>query len=774
VDVSGVRVEFRDGDQRSVVEVDRLKVGQYTLRSDDQVVPVALDLHWDGRPIAGSFEVRFDGGTPGVAGSLVTGLLDLAQAQRLARLEPQVIGEVEFDGRVAWDGDRAEVEGTVAATRLQYQIGGRGVSIQTLAMPAFRLDLDLEPGLEAELHIEQPLTADTWQWSADGQGVFGEGGTLKARVVFQRGGVVQTDDVLFQASQLAWNDKGRSLAIEALQMAGRASQQLRGDAVLPGMALTASLGRLQYADVASALELEVEGLSATDATLSADGEGPLRRFAAQLASGPVTVRQGDTALQVESFRTASGGMVSLDSYQVDSDVAVQSLSVATPALSNGPLSLDGLELDGLAITERIMADDVRLRGIALPGGLEETALRVAGVDVKGPDFDPAANRLTIGDITIDGLQTAVIRDQAGTWRHVMTPADAAAETRPSAPAGAVADGPGRDDPAIAWRLGGIRITGDSHVTLADQLNPDMQPQRYRIERVEVGEIDTARAGSETPFALLLRPDQYSEFAIDGAVRPLDEQLYFDAAGHLHGFDLKSVNGLIANDLGHRFLNGQFDNDFEIKIAGNRLEMANQLRLTSVDVEELPDKQGPPLGIAIALLEDRDGNIKLDVPVEGDLSDPGFRVLGALDPIIMKAVAGAAALAIQPLGSVLVVGGLVADQAMKVTFQPAVFEPGALDLNGDARAYLDQLAEKLKERPKLAVRVCGLYAAQERERDKDGKFTDQPEQLLALAQQRADAVKAYMREQGVNAKQLRRCRPALDPTEAGLPRVDIRF
>jgi hypothetical protein len=203
-------------------------------------------------------------------------------------------------------------------------------------------------------------------------------------------------------------------------------------------------------------------------------------------------------------------------------------------------------------------------------------------------------------------------------------------------------------------------------------------------------------------------------------------------------------------------------------------MANQLRLSSVDVEELPGKQGPPLGTAIALLEDRDGNIKLDVPVEGDLSDPGFRVLGALDPIIMKAVAGAAALAIQPLGSVLVVGGLVANQAMKVTFQPAVFEPGALDLNGDARAYLDQLTEKLKEKPKLAVRVCGLYAAQERERDKDGKFTDQPEQLLALAQQRADAVKAYMREQGVNAKQLRRCRPALDPTEAGLPRVDIRF
>jgi outer membrane protein OmpA-like peptidoglycan-associated protein len=238
--------------------------------------------------------------------------------------------------------------------------------------------------------------------------------------------------------------------------------------------------------------------------------------------------------------------------------------------------------------------------------------------------------------------------------------------------------------------------------------------------------------------------------------------------------MQAFNGLVADDLGHRFTEGQLDNDFEIRIERNRLTMSNALALATVDAEEIPGKEGPPLATAVALLEDRDGNIKLDVPVEGDLTDPNFRVLGALNPIIMKAVAGTAALAIQPLGSVLLVGSLLADQALKVTFQPAPFDAGSTELNPAARQYLDQLATKLRDKPKLRVRVCGVVVDAERKKDKQGRYADSPEALLAVAQRRADAVKAYMRDKVATDKQLRRCRPAFDPQADAKPRVDIKF
>ena len=150
------------------------------------------------------------------------------------------------------------------------------------------------------------------------------------------------------------------------------------------------------------------------------------------------------------------------------------------------------------------------------------------------------------------------------------------------------------------------------------------------------------------------------------------------------------------------------------------------------------------------------------------------MLGALNPIIMKAVAGTAALAIQPLGSVLLVGGLLANQALKVTFEPAVFDPGSVELNPAARSYLGKLGAKLAEKPKLGVRICGLVVDAERKRDKKGGYLDKAPDLLAMAQARADQVRAELRRAGAGSKQLRACRPAIDPDPAAKPRVDVRF
>jgi hypothetical protein len=203
-------------------------------------------------------------------------------------------------------------------------------------------------------------------------------------------------------------------------------------------------------------------------------------------------------------------------------------------------------------------------------------------------------------------------------------------------------------------------------------------------------------------------------------------------------------------------------------------MTNALGLARIEAEALPDKEGPPLTTAIALLEDRDGNINLDVPVSGDLSDPDFRVLGALNPIITKAVVGTAALAIQPLGSVLLVGSMVADQALKVTFEPTRFAPGTTEMDVDSRDYLVQLAGKLKDKPKLALRICGVAVESERRRNDKGELIDQEADMLALADRRAETAKTVLRDAGAAGSQLRRCRPAYDAGEDALPRVEIRL
>jgi hypothetical protein len=770
VRVEDLVIDYRDGGQRSRVEIAELATGRYDLAAAEQVVPVTWRLTWDEQAIGGDLEIAIDAAGVGIDGRLRTDLIDLGRAQRLARVDPQVLGSLGFDGRVAWRDATVQLAGELQAPALDYPVAGRDVSIRGLQLPAFDLEASWAPTVAAVLDLPRPIRADSWSWAAEGQRATGRQVEVSGRLELTDANSAVVDGWRMNAAGLRWEQGARSAELDRLQASGRLQQDLSGTAPLPEMALDVAADGVRYVDGDAAIEAVVGQLAGEQLALSARPDDGRRDLAGVLRLASVDVTQDVQRVVVGALATTLGGTVSVDEPGPVLALSVDDIEVDSPGLPHERLTLGGLEVDGLELAGPYTVAGVRLRDLALPGGLETTALRVAGIAV-GPSVVDLDAGIAVGEVVVDGLETGVVRDGEGVWQHVATPA-----ARPAGDGSSPAAEPDAETAAepLPWRLAGLRVTGDSHLTVADTLNPDMQPIRYGLERVEVGALDSAEPGADTPFDLLLRPDRYSEFAIAGVVRPLADDLYLDATGHLQGFGLTSVNGLIANDLGHRFNSGQLDNEFKIQVVEKHLEMDNQLALASVEAEALPDKDGPPLGTAIALLEDRDGNIKLGVPVSGDLDDPNFRVLGALDPIIMKAVAGAAALAIQPLGSVLLVGTLLADQALKVTFDPAVFEPASTALTDDARDYLVALAGKLVAKPKLGVRLCGIYAAVEREKDKDGKFVDDPEALLEIAQRRAYRVRDFMLEQGVGAQQLKACRPSLDDSEEGLPRVAIRF
>jgi len=762
-----VMLEYHDGDLASMLYVDNLQLGAYSARAVRQEVPLEWALHWDGRLISGEARLGLDQGQVAAAGRIETELLDLGRAQQLARLAPVIEGEAALQGDFSWQPPRLSLPGSLQAPRLAYGIAGRKVRVGGLQAPDATLELSTAPTLVVELALAGTQVAEVESEVGD-QVISTSALQLAGRLRYADADQLELRDTQARAAQLAWQAGGRQASASDVAIAGQVVQRLGGEDPFPSLNASLSAASLAYRDPDAATELQLNSLTLDQATLApSDAEGS-RRLAGTVTLGDGRLTQGDATVDWASVAATLGGALDDPGVHLTTDLELRGLGVATPAFAAGPLQIAALSATALDVGEQTRFSRLRLQDIRLPAEQEETALQVAAVDLADGSYAPAAG-VGIAEIVIDGLQTGVIRDKQGVWRHVLSGGRPAAGTAVQGDGEAAAQGGD-----LAWQIGGIRMTGDSHITVADTLNPDMKPLRYQVERVEIGALSSAAPDTDTAFDIALRPDQYSEFVIAGKVRPLADKLHLDAAGHLQGFGLTSVNGLVANDLGHRFLQGQLDDEFRITIANDRLEMGNALGIAGVGVEELPGKEGPPLGMAIALLEDRDGNIKLEVPVSGNLADPQFRVLGALNPIIMKAVAGTAALAIQPLGSVLLVGGLVADQALKVTFAPALFDPGSTQLNPAAQKYLGQLAAKLAEKPKLAVRLCGVVVDAERQRDKKGEYLDQEADLLAMAQQRADAARAYLAEKGAGRKQLRVCRPGLDPDKAASPRVDIKF
>ena len=765
--LDGLVIDYRDGDLASVLTVDELKAGAYSARADRQQIPLEWEVHWDGQPVRGEASVTLDGSQVAAAGRLETGLLDVGRAQRLARLTPLASGQIGYRGTIDWQAPHLAISGAVEAPALNYANGDQQLALQRLDVPALTLDLVTAPTLGADLALAQPIRLDALRWRAVGQSADAGQVRLTGRLRY-RNDAIAAEGVSLQALKLAWQDAGRGVTAADVDLTASVQQSLASGAGLPTLSATGTTGPLDYRDDAQAVSARLSALTIDALALTATGGEPGRALQATLGGAAGRVAQGASSVGWSSVTAKLGGRLA-DTPSLRGDVALGDMTLTDPGLPHGPLRVGRVTADGLAIAARTGVERLRLAAIDLPAESAATALKVAAIELDGAGYAPTAG-VAIDAIVIDGLQTGVIRDDAGAWRHVMSggpPATAATSDKASAQGDNGVGNP-------AWRIGGLRITGDSHVTVADKLNPGMQPIRYALEKVEVGALASTAPQRDTPFEIALRPDAYSEFRIAGVVRPLASKLYLKAEGHLQGFGLTSVNGLVANDLGHRFTDGQIDDEFTITIDADRLDMGNQLAMAGLAVEAIPGKDGPPLDTAIALLEDRDGNIKLEVPVAGDLSDPQFRVLGALNPIIMKAVAGTAALAIQPFGSVLLVGSLLADQALKVTFEPALFAAGTSELDGTAQKYLGQLAARLHEKPKLRVRVCGVVVDAERPHDKKGVPTDTEADALALAQRRADAVRAYMTRQGAAAAQLRACRPSIDAAEAARPRVDIRF
>jgi hypothetical protein len=216
----------------------------------------------------------------------------------------------------------------------------------------------------------------------------------------------------------------------------------------------------------------------------------------------------------------------------------------------------------------------------------------------------------------------------------------------------------------------------------------------------------------------------------------------------------------------------------------------------------------PLDVALDLLRDSDGQIKLTIPVQGNVNDPQFGTGAILRTATQKAVQKAALsyakFMLQPFGAIMFAGQM-AGKATRPRFEPVAFAPAAAELGGESHQYLDKLAGMLSDRPGLQLTVCGVATASDREAliaarqaeaqaaadaQPDGKGAAQDgevlqgeaapsepavstEELIELADARGQAVRGYLRaEHDIGEDRLYACRSVYEGETDAMPRVEI--
>jgi hypothetical protein len=112
----------------------------------------------------------------------------------------------------------------------------------------------------------------------------------------------------------------------------------------------------------------------------------------------------------------------------------------------------------------------------------------------------------------------------------------------------------------------------------------------------------------------------------------------------------------------------------------------------------PDATHLPVRLAIAILKDRNGQILLDVPIEGSLDDPKFRIGKAVTRTILNILEKAATSPFSLLSAVMGGGG------EELSYQD--FAPGSAVLLPANEKKLDSLVKGLYERPGLQLEITG--------------------------------------------------------------------
>lgn len=345
----------------------------------------------------------------------------------------------------------------------------------------------------------------------------------------------------------------------------------------------------------------------------------------------------------------------------------------------------GYELGGKA-PRWTFAGDVRLDGLAVTEAGNEDLLRWRALEVTGIDAASTPPRATVRRVRL--LEPRV---KAYVWEDGATSVARALRPAPAAPAPA--------GPAWQTAIGSVEVVGGRVAMVDRSVTP------AAVVNLTGAQATVTRLSSDpkvrSSVDVRLQVEGASPVRVTGTLNPLQKEAYTELVVASEGVDLSPLGPYAGKFLGYGLQKGKLDLDLKYTVVNRALTSTNVVRvnqLTLGDKTDSPDATKVPVRLALALLQDRDGVILLDVPVEGNLDDPEFRLGKVIWRTILNVLVKVATSPFTALASL--VGGDQADLSL-VEFTPGTAEPLPA-----AKERIALLARSLAQRPALGLELEG--------------------------------------------------------------------
>lgn len=187
--------------------------------------------------------------------------------------------------------------------------------------------------------------------------------------------------------------------------------------------------------------------------------------------------------------------------------------------------------------------------------------------------------------------------------------------------------------------------------------------------------------------------------IDGALNPTVIPPALDIKAKARDIELPGLTPYASKYAGYPIERGKLSVDVAYRIESDgKLEASNQIivnQLTLGPKSDSPDATKLPVPLLVALLQDKNGVIDLDLPLTGSLDDPQFSI-GAL---IWKVITNLFSKAVSSPFSAIGGGGK--------DISHVDFLPGVAQLADSGQEVVAKVAQALQDRPGLKLGIVGM-------------------------------------------------------------------
>ncbi len=479
-------------------------------------------------------------------------------------------------------------------------------------------------------------------------------------------------------------------------------------------------------------------------------------------------------------------------------------------LSLEKLDINTLEMNGL---NDIAISSLALQNIEIANPDKEKFKTVSDSLMKNKDLKVTGiqvlkqSDIIIDAIAINGLGISIFRDEKQKLPLINTLADLGQslqkkiagesgdqpETKGQEPSGdaVLATATKNLDPEkkpankqSTIKINSILMSSENSIKILDVSVSPQFNQNILIEKLYLTDIDNSDINNSAKLEFIAKVDKYSAINVNGEIRPFHPKADLDLKGKISHINLKTASPYSSELLGYNIKTGTLNAEFDCDIDAGQIDMKNTIVMNNIklspDDQEKVDKVVKsltmPLDYAVSVLRDKDNNVKLSLPVKGDIDDPNFNINDVLNKVMAKALKkGSISLLknmLQPYGTLITVSQYAiagGKYITKIRLDPVQYDYGSASENDNVSEYLKTVAKLLKEKKELRLKICGFSTSGDLpgkniEKDKDA--------FLSLADQRSNTIKEYFISQGIQHDRLFTCTSEIDIKEDALPRVEL--